>query len=126
MIKSFEKMKKITFFILVMLTIACSSDSVESEIDSKKLLLPEWLKGEYEGVHTKEFLSISEDEIKFKLENEIYSYQNEDIVSQAYYENQYILETSTAILQFNKTTLNTEINFRWNSLNLGWFRNKIQ
>lgn len=109
-----------------MLTMACSSDSVESEIELKKLLLPEWLKGEYEGVHTKEFLYISEGEIKFKLEDEIYSYKNEDIVSQVKYENQYVLETSTAILEFNKTTLNTEINLRWNGLNLGWFRNKVE
>lgn len=109
-----------------MLTMACSSDSDESEIESKKLLLPEWLKGEYMGVHTKEFLSVSDEEVKFKLDNEIYTYQDEDIVSQAYYENQYVLETSTAILQFNKTTINTEINLRWNNLNLGWFRNKVE
>ncbi len=120
------KMKKIALFILVMLTMACSSDSDESEIESKKLLLPEWLKGEYMGVHTKEFLSVSDEEVKFKLDNEIYTYQDEDIVSQAYYENQYVLETSTAILQFNKTTINTEINLRWNNLNLGWFRNKVE
>lgn len=119
-------MKKITLFILVMLTMACSNDSVESEIELKKLQLPEWLKGEYEGVHTKEFLSISNEEVKFKFDNEIYSYQDEDIISQAYYENQYVLETSTAILQFNKTTINTEINLRWNNLNLGWFRNKVE
>lgn len=120
------EMKKIALFILVMLTMACSSDSDESEIESKKLLLPEWLKGEYMGVHTKEFLSVSDEEVKFKLDNEIYTYQDEDIVSQAYYENQYVLETSTAILQFNKTTINTEINLRWNNLNLGWFRNKVE
>lgn len=119
-------MKKIALFILVMLTMACSSDSDESEIESKKLQLPEWLKGEYIGVHTKEFLSVSDEEVKFKLDNEIYTYQDEDIVSQAYYENQYVLETSTAILQFNKTTINTEINLRWNNLNLGWFRNKVE
>ncbi len=119
-------MKKITLFILIILTLACSNDSDESIIESKELLLPEWLKGEYIGVHTKEFLSISDEEVKFKLDNEIYTYQDEDIVSQAYYENQYVLETSTAILQFNKTTINTEINLRWNNLNLGWFRNIVE
>ncbi|MFY7742819.1 MAG: hypothetical protein ACOVQR_09230 [Flavobacterium sp.] len=119
-------MKKITLFILIILTLACSNDSDESIIESKELLLPEWLKCEYIGVHTKEFLSISDEEVKFKLDNEIYTYQDEDIVSQAYHENQYVLETSMAILQFNKTTINTEINLRWNNLNLGWFRNKVE
>lgn len=119
-------MKKITLFILIILTLACSNDSDESIIESKELLLPEWLKGEYIGVHTKEFLSITEEQIKFKMEDETYIYQSNDIVSQVYYENQYVLETSTAVLQFNKTTLNTEINLRWNDLNLGWFRNIME
>lgn len=46
------------------------------------------------------------------------------IISETENENQYIITTLSDILIFNKTTLDDEINFQLNDLNLGWFKNK--
>jgi len=116
-------MKRIVVvFIIGLILIACESES--AELDTQVFNLPEWLKGDYEGVHTDEYLKISNQNILFKVEEEVYQFQPNMILSEEEDENKYIITTETDILIFNKTTLEEEINFQFNDLNLGWFRNE--
>jgi hypothetical protein len=112
----------IVIFILSIISIGCESES--TELNTQGFNLPEWLKGEYEGVHTGEFLRISSQNIEFKVDSQEYLYNYTLIVSETEDENQYIVITPSDILIFNKTTLEEEINFHFNDLNLGWFKNK--
>lgn len=100
----------------------CDSESIESK--NQVFDIPEWLKGDYEGVHTQEYLKISSQKIIFKVDTTIYEFEPSSMISQTEQENNYIISTDSDILIFNKTTLQTEINFHFNDLNLGWFRNE--
>ncbi|RXR31374.1 hypothetical protein EQG68_10860 [Flavobacterium piscinae] len=116
-------MKKIiVIFVLSIISIGCESES--TELDTEGFNLPEWLKGEYEGVHTGEYLRISSQNIEFKVDNQEYLYNYSLIVSETEDENHYTITTESDILIFNKTTLDEEINFQFNELNLGWFKHK--
>lgn len=112
----------IIIFILSIISIGCESESIE--LDTGGFDLPEWLKGEYEGVHTGEYLRISSQNIEFKVDNQEYLYNYTLIVSETEDENHYTISTESDILIFNKTTLDEEINFQFNELNLGWFKHK--
>ena len=60
-------MKRIVvIFILSVISIGCASES--TEFDTQGFNLPEWLKGEYEGVHTGKYLRISNQNIEFKVD----------------------------------------------------------
>lgn len=100
----------------------CESESIE--LDTQGFNLPEWLKGDYEGVHTGEYLRISSEKIQFKVEEQVYQFNPIMIILETEDENHYIITTETDVLIFNKTTLQEEINFQFNDLNLGWFKNK--
>lgn len=102
--------------------VGCESES--AELDTQVFHLPEWLKGDYEGVHTEEYLRISCEKIQFKVEEQEYQFNPTMIISETEDENHYIITTETDVLIFNKTTLEEEINFQFNDLNLGWFKNK--
>ncbi|MBP6585545.1 MAG: hypothetical protein KA215_07760, partial [Flavobacterium sp.] len=99
------------------------SESVETQ--PQALTIPEWLKGNYEGVHTKENLVISNQKITFKVEQTVYEFEVNQILSHQEEENRFIIQTASDILIFNKTTLQTEINFQFNELYLGWFRKRL-
>lgn len=114
-------MKRIAIvFIIGLFLIGCESES--AEINAQQFNLPEWLKGDYEGVHTGKYLQISNERILFMVEEQAYQFQPDMIISETEEENRYIIFTDTAVLLFNKTTIEEEINFRFNELNLGWFR----
>ena len=118
-------MKKIIlalFFSLFL--IGCDSESVESP-NPEQATIPNWLIGEYEGVHTQEFLLITNEAISFKVDQTVYQYELNQLKLQASDENSITFYTGSATLYFNKTTLATEINFQFNELNLGWFRKQI-
>lgn len=112
----------IVIFIIVLTSIGCEQESVE--LETQVFNLPEWLKGDYEGVHTNEYLQISNQNIEFKVDEQVYHFQPSMIISETEDENHYIIITQSDVLVFNKTTLNEEINLHFNDLNLGWFRNK--
>ena len=58
-------MKRIVLVLFaVLFLVGCESESVETQ--PQALTIPEWLKGNYEGVHTKENLVISNQKITFK------------------------------------------------------------
>jgi hypothetical protein len=107
----------------VLFLVGCESESVE--IQPQALTIPEWLKGNYEGVHTKENLVISNQKITFKVEQTVYEFEVNQILSHQEEENRFIIQTASDILIFNKTTLQTEINFQFNELYLGWFRKRF-
>lgn len=111
----------IVVFIIGLILIGCESES--TELDTQGFNLPEWLKGDYQGVHTGEYLQISDQKILFKVEEEVYEFQSDMIISEVEDENRYTITTESDILIFNKTTLAEEINFHFNDLNLGWFKN---
>lgn len=114
-------MKRIVIVLFATLfLVSCTSESEETELQA--LTIPEWLKGSYEGVHTKENLLISNQKITFKVEQTIYEFEVNQILSHQEEENRFIIQTASDILIFNKTTLLTEINFQFNELYLGWFR----
>lgn len=116
-------MKRIILvFIVGLILIGCESES--TELDTQAFNLPEWLKGNYEGIHTGEYLQISNQTIQFKVEEEVYQFHPDMILSEAEDENSYIITTEFDSLIFNKTTLDEEINFHFNDLNLGWFRSE--
>jgi hypothetical protein len=110
----------IVVFVIGLILIGCESES--AELDTQVFNLPEWLKGDYEGVHTGEYLQISNQNIVFKVDEQVYQFQPNMIISETEDENHYILTTNTDVLVFNKTTLEEEINFQFNDLNLGWFK----
>ena len=112
----------IVIFIIGLMLLGCESES--PELNTQVFNLPEWLKGDYEGIHTGEYLQISTQTIAFKLEEQVYQFHPIVIISEAEDENRYIITTESDILIFNKTTLEEEINFHFNDLNLGWFKNK--
>lgn len=103
--------------------IGCDSESVETS--PKQVNLPTWLVGEYEGVHTQEFLTITNDTISFKIAQEIYQFNVSELNLQASDENSITFTRASETLYFNKTTLASEINFQFNELNLGWFRKQV-
>ncbi|MEZ4838500.1 hypothetical protein [Flavobacterium sp.] len=112
----------IVIFIMNFFLIGCESESTELEMQGFNL--PEWLKGDYEGVHTGEYLRISNDYVYFKVESQEFHFFPSMIILETEDENKYIITTETDVLIFNKTTLNEEINFQFNDLNLGWFKSK--
>jgi len=117
-------MKKIVLVLFaVLFLVGCESESVETQ--PQALTIPEWLKGNYEGVHTKENLVISNQKITFKVEQTVYEFEVNQILSHQEEENRFIIQTASDILIFNKTTLQTEINFQFNELYLGWFRKRL-
>ncbi|PKP18192.1 MAG: hypothetical protein CVU07_02500 [Bacteroidetes bacterium HGW-Bacteroidetes-23] len=106
-----------------LMVMGCEPES--TELDTQVFNLPEWLKGDYEGVHTGEYLRVSNKNILFKVEEIDYQFQPAMIISETVDENHYIIITESDVLIFNKTTLQEEINFQFNDFNLGWFRNEI-
>jgi len=112
----------IVIFIMGLILIGCESES--TELETQGFNLPEWLKGEYEGVHTGQYLRISNQNIEFKVDAQEYLFNYTMIVSETEDEYHYTIVTETDILIFNKTTLDEEINFKFNDLNLGWFRSE--
>jgi hypothetical protein len=112
----------IAIFIIGLMLIGCESES--TELNTQAFNLPEWLKGDYEGVHTEEYLQISTQTIAFKLEEQVYQFHPNMVISETEDEIRYIITTESDILIFNKTTLEEEINFQFNDLNLGWFKHK--
>ncbi len=111
----------VVFFSFVL--IGCDSESVESTPEQTSL--PTWLTGEYEGVHTQDFLAITNERISFKVDQTVYEFNVNELNLQASDENSITFNIGSEILYFNKTTLVTEINFQFNELNLGWFRKQI-
>ena len=117
-------MKRIVLVLFATLfLVSCESESIETQ--PQALTIPEWLKGNYEGVHTKENLVISNQKITFKVEQTVYEFEVNQILSHQEEENRFIIQTASDILIFNKTTLQTEINFQFNELYLGWFRKRL-
>jgi hypothetical protein len=103
--------------------IGCDSESVETNPEQVKL--PTWLIGEYDGVHTQEFLVITNDIISFKVDQTIYQFHVNELNLQGSDENSITFNLGSETLYFNKTTLASEINFQFNELNLGWFRKQV-
>lgn len=103
--------------------IGCDSESVET--NPEQVYLPTWLIGEYEGVHTQEFLIITNEIISFKVDQTIYQFNVNELNLHTSDENSITFKLNSETLYFNKTTLDTEINFQYNELNLGWFRKQI-
>ncbi len=110
----------VPLILLSLLFHSCETEEIQSDV--KTLDVPEWLKGNYEGVHTQDFLQVNANLITFKFDNVTYTYTNQDVVQIIEDEKSYIVQTSTVQLRFNRTTLNSEINLRYGELNLGWFR----
>lgn len=116
-------MKRIIAVLVIgLIMIGCESES--AVLDPQAFNLPSWLKGNYEGVHTGEYLQISSQNIVFKVENQIFEFHPTMIITEDENENRYTITTESDILIFNKTTLEEEINFTFNDLNLGWFKDK--
>jgi hypothetical protein len=103
--------------------IGCDSESVESKLE--QVNLPTWLLGEYQGVHTQEFLLITNETISFKVNQIDYQFEMTQLQLLASDENSITFTVNSETLYFNKTTIATEINFQFNELNLGWFRKQV-
>jgi hypothetical protein len=114
------KLRYLTLLLICLFLFSCETEEVQ--VDTQTLRVPEWLKGNYEGVHTQEFLLVNSNLIRFKFDDITYHYTNDDVLEIQEDQNSYTVITTTVPLKFNKTTLNSEINLRYGELNLGWFR----
>lgn len=120
------------FFIIVgfVFIVSCSSEpvqeaSIAQTITTQTISIPAWLVGDYDGVHTQKELSIYPEKITFEyldVYKEIIPSQVFQVQEEATRFLVYTLEDE--VIVFNKTTIDSEINMRFNELNLGWFRNK--
>jgi len=114
-------MKRITVFIIMFLTLwSCSTE----ELDETLLVLPSWLVGEYMGVHTQAPLSVGNQIIEFKIDQQLYQFPIQQDVQIEQTELSITFNIGSEILKFNKTTLDTEVHLQFNELYLGWFRKR--
>ncbi|GGD14784.1 hypothetical protein [Flavobacterium orientale] len=112
-------------FIGLLLLTSCESEPIQEAFVEQTIAVPGWLVGTYDGVHTQKELSVYPDKITFEyldISKEIVASQ---VVQVQLEESRFLVYTiDNELLIFNKTTLDSEINFHFNELNLGWFRNK--
>lgn len=109
---------------------SCSSEPVQEAIISQALTsqtisIPAWLVGDYDGVHTQKELSIYPEKITFEYLDVYKEILPTDVVQVVSEGTRFLVYTvNDEVIVFNKTTIDSEINMRFNELNLGWFRNK--
>ena len=112
-------------FIGLFLLTSCESEPIQESFVEQTIAVPTWLVGTYDGVHTQTELLVYPEKITIEyldVYKEILPTQVVLIEQEA---TRFLVYTdSNEIIIFNKTTLDSEINVRFNELNLGWYRNK--
>jgi hypothetical protein len=123
-------MKYIFIIVGFVFLTSCSSEPVQEArisqtLTSQIISIPAWLVGDYDGVHTQKELSIHPEKITFEY-LDVYKEITPSQVFQVQEETtRFLVYTlNDEVIVFNKTTIDSEINMRFNELNLGWFRNK--
>lgn len=123
--KVFTKQLGLLVIFLTFILGSCATEEIEKEALDTARQMPAWLKGDYMGVHTQFPLTIDDSGVAFSYLDETVFISIEamdDIIQTA---DGCTVTTAEDLLLFNKTTQVSEINFRYNAMNLGWFR-KIQ
>lgn len=114
-------MKRLVLIGMLLITLlSCSTEEVEQQ----SFIVPAWLVGDYMGVHTQAPLSVSEQGIQFQINQEFYDFQLSPIVQTVETELSITFYFGSEVLVFNKTTLDSEVNLKYNDLHLGWFRKR--
>lgn len=114
-------MKKIGLIGMLLFTLwSCSTE----EIEQQSFIVPSWLVGDYMGVHTQAPLSVSQQGIQFQINQEFYDFQISPMTQTVETELSITFYMGSEVLVFNKTTLDTEVNLKYNDLYLGWFRKR--
>lgn len=108
---------------LIIGLVSCSSEDTDVRPNQKRI--PEWAEGEYMGVHTGKPLMIESNKVQFQIEQTSYEFFANEFTDVIIEENKVLLFTESDILVFSKTTLDSEINFKFNELYLGWFRKTV-
>ena len=112
-------------FIGLFLFASCENEPRQESFVEQTIAVPGWLVGAYNGVHTQKELNVYPDKIAFEyldIYKEILPAQVVQVELEA---TRFLVYTEdNEVLIFNKTTIDSEINFQFDELNLGWFRSK--
>lgn len=100
---------------------SCATETIDEEDVALTRHMPEWLKGDYMGVHTQFPLTVNDTGVAFAYLDETVFISIDDMDDIIQTEVGCTVTTASDLLLFNKTTVVSEINFRYNDLNLGWF-----